>query len=372
MRMRCLLFLTLLLIGQINGAKAAVVEGLYNASVVVDDQSITAQKKAVKQALAEVLVKVSGNRGLLADKEIKGYINNAQNILLAYTYESTAEGLLYKAEFDVNQVESILRSTGFSIWGKHRPQTLVWLAIEDKDTGTRQLLTDSEHQNLIDLAKQTANSRGIEIAFPIMDLTDIQRVSVYDVWSSYTQNLVEASERYGTEYVMSGRLFYRTEQPVSSLLEGDEALQQVEPKKLNVWVLEWLITRRGTFDSGEVEASSPEDAVQKAIDMITDKLAAKYAIEAIAGDGSENKTQIVIGNISSLTAYVDVLEFLTNLSVVIDVTLVEQQGGFSTFELELFGAKENLDEAFRLDNRIESPRDGFSQPEVNKPYFWRP
>ncbi|MEP4888729.1 MAG: DUF2066 domain-containing protein [Aliiglaciecola sp.] len=370
--MRCLLFLTLLIIAQFNGVNAAVVEGLYSASVVVDDQSTTAQKKAVKQALAEVLVKVSGDQSLLADQEIKAYLNNAQNILLSYSFESSSEGLVYKAEFDVNKVESVLRSTGFAIWGKHRPQTLVWLAMEDKDTETRQLFSDNLHQNLIDVAKQTAKARGIDIAFPIMDLTDIQQVSVYDVWSSYTQNLVEASERYGTEYVMSGRLFYRDEQPTTELLEeADEALQSA-PKKLNVWVLEWLITRRGAFNSGEVEASSPEQAVEKAINMITDELAEKYAIEAVAGDGTENKTQIVIGNISSLTAYTDVLEFLNNLSVVIDVTLVEQQGGFSTFELELFGAKENLDEAFRLDNRIESPRDDFSQSDVNKPYFWRP
>ncbi|MBU2877152.1 MULTISPECIES: DUF2066 domain-containing protein [Aliiglaciecola] len=369
--MRCLLFLTLLMVAQLNWVNAAVVEGLYNASVVVSDQSTNAQKKAVKQALAEVLVKVSGNRALLNDQEIKSYLNNAQNILLSYAYESTPEGLLYKAEFDVNKVESVLRSTGFSIWGKHRPQTLAWIAIEEKGTNSRKLLTDSIHQNLIEMAKETAQRRGIEVAFPVMDLTDIQQVSVYDVWSSYTQNLVQASERYDTEYVMSGRLFYRDEQPVVNQFEGDPEIQP-EPKKLDVWVLEWIITRRGAFDSGEVEASSPELAMQKAIDMVADELAAKYAIEAVAGNSVENKTEIVIGNISSLTTYMEVLNFLNNLSVVIDVRLIEQQGSFSTFELELFGAKENLDEAFRLDNRMQSPMDDFSQHVVNKPYFWRP
>ncbi|GAC14541.1 DUF2066 domain-containing protein [Aliiglaciecola lipolytica] len=368
--MRSLLFIVLLLLVHSNGASAAVVEGLYNASVIVTDQSANAQKKAVKQALAEVLVKVSGNRALLADDEVKTYLNRAENILLSYAFESTPDGLLYKAEFDTNKVESLLRSTGFSIWGKHRPQTLIWLAMEEQGTNRRELVSDSTHAEVILAAKKAAAARGVDIAFPIMDLTDIQQVSVYDVWSSYTQNLVLASERYATEYVMSGRLYYRDEQPFSNQNEQQNESQNT-PQQLDVWVVEWMITRKGVFDSGESSGETPEIAIKNAVDMFTDVLADKYAIEAIS-DNENNKTKVVIGNISSLTAYVEVLNFLTKLSVVVDVALVEQQGSLATFELELFGAEENLEEAFRLEDRLQRSLDDYGQPVQDKPYVWRP
>ena len=63
-------------------AHSAFVDDLYQASIKIDDQSLQQQRNAAKKALAKVLVKISGNRQLLADDEIKKVLNRAEDLLL--------------------------------------------------------------------------------------------------------------------------------------------------------------------------------------------------------------------------------------------------------------------------------------------------
>src|SRR5690348_10718111 len=60
--LRALLCLTLAGLGLAGSARAAVVDGLYEAQVPVADQSSTQLAAALQQAFAAVLVKVSGSR----------------------------------------------------------------------------------------------------------------------------------------------------------------------------------------------------------------------------------------------------------------------------------------------------------------------
>jgi hypothetical protein len=353
-------------------AQAAVVSGLYNASVKIQDQSSTQQQQAAKKALAEVLVKVSGNRQLLQDDVIKRYLNRADDLLLSYQFERKDAGLFYNAEFDINKVEGIIRSTGFPLWGKHRPQTLIWLALEDKNTRVRTLISDNATDSFVDIAKQTAKKRGIEINFPILDLADVQQVSVYDVWSSYSQSLVLASERYAPEYVMSARMYYRHQELADQQQQSLNAPMPLEPVVANIWVIEWMLTRQGAFESGEITALIAETAVQNMVETLADALANKYSISGLQDNSADNISLVKIANVHSLTAYVEVLTFLRDLSMVVDVTLIEQQGDTATFKLQLFGARENLDEAFKLDSRLRFPLDSFGQPLRQQPLRWKP
>ncbi|GAA0852469.1 DUF2066 domain-containing protein [Aliiglaciecola litoralis] len=370
MRLTVYLFLFLPSLFLCGKANAAIVDGLYQASVKIEGQTFNHQKKAAKQALSQVLVKISGNRQLLEDKAIKDVLNRAEDLLLSYQFERSDTDLFYNAYFDVNKVEEVIRSTQYPLWGKHRPQTLIWFAIEDQVSRKRTLVSDTTAAEIVQKARKTAFTRGISIHFPILDLTDIQQVSVYDVWSSYSQNLLAASERYATEYMMSARMYYRSEamadRQQAQLIEG------ASPVIGNVWVIEWMLTRQGVFDSGEITALLKDTAIDNLIETLADTLASKYAIRALQGDNSENTTQIQIANISSLTAYADVMRFLKSLSMVVDVTLIEQQGDLSTFELHLFGARENLEHAFSLENRLQRPSDNFGQPMLQAPLRWKP
>lgn len=349
--------------------QAAVIEGLFNASVEIENQSPAQQKKGASAALAEVLVKVSGTKAILSDADIKRAMRNADNLLTSYQFDIQQDVVLYDAQFNANKIEQLIRSTGYPIWGKHRPETLIWLAIEEQPTRSRSLLSDSALSELTEAAREQAQLRGIKISFPVLDLTDLQQVSVYDVWSNFMQNIVDASGRYGTEYTLTSRVYFRTQ---ATSIVVDEQVSPIAPEPLNVWVAEWTTARQGTFHSGEVSGSSQSEAIERMIDAVADVLGETYAISAVTDGSADDAYRIQIDNISSLTRYAEVMAFLKSLSMVIDVSLVAQQGQMATFELKLFGAKENLEQAFGLDERLKRPLDSFGQPIADMPYLWRP
>ncbi len=371
MRVVSLIFILVFLSLCIFSGHAAVIEGLYKASVKIDNQSTRQQKRAARNALEQVLVKISGSRQLLKDGEVNRYLSRADDFLLSYQFERRADELFYNAEFDVDKVESIIRNTGFPLWGKHRPQTLIWLAVEDQPTGQRKLIADSSIQPLVVGAREAAKTRGIEVSFPVLDLTDIQQVSVYDVWSSFSQSLVSASERYGMEYMLSARMYFRSQEDVA-LIQKTEFDAPLEPLAGDVWVIDWMLTRAGTFESGVVTSLSQPNAIQNLVESLADSLSSTYAINAVANPKQEKYTMVTIGNIDNLSAYVDILDFLNGLSMVVSASLVEQQSDKATFQLELFGAKENLDQAFGLERRLQRPLDTFGQPMLNEPLRWKP
>lgn len=351
-------------------AHSAVIDGLYSASVEIDNQSSRQQKKAARSALEKVLVKISGNRQLLESADVKRYLSKAEDFLLSYQFERTNNQLKYNAEFDVDKVESIIRSTGFPLWGKYRPDTLIWLAVEEQASVQRRLISDDINEALVNTALVSAKSRGIEVSFPVLDLTDIQQVSVYDVWSSFSQNIVAASERYAMEYVLSARMYFRTQQMVEQQQIGLDA--PLEPLVGDVWVIDWMLTKDGTFESGVVSALDKTNVMQNLIETLADSLSRTYAISAVTNPLDDKYTNVTIANINSLSSYVEVLGFLDGLSMIVSASLIEQQGDRATFRLELFGAKENLYQAFRLERRLQAPLDSFGQPILDEPLLWKP
>ena len=348
-------------------ANSAVVEGLYSASVKIQNQSQQAQNSAMKSGFKQVLVKVSGNKALLSDPTIRGHIANADKFLLSFQFEVKQDAIFYQADFDPQAVEKIIRLAGFPIWGKRRPDALIWLAVQDPFSRERTLVAEQSQLPLVQQAQETASLRGIDISFPLMDLTDIQQLNVYDVWGSYTQNILLASERYQADFVLSARLFFRNSKDDLGSLETAAPLL---PLKEQVWVAEYIILHKGAFTSGVIEADTKPEAMASLIDALADNESSLYAIDASALSKEEKQALIVVEGVDDLTKYNRLTTFLASLSVVVNATLVEQQGDAATFELELFGTKQDLLNALNLDDRIKLKVDQFDQVTDDFRFVW--
>lgn len=330
------------------GANAVVIEDLFEARVEIADQTQRSQNSAVKEAFKLVLVKVSGNRELLRDDTIKRHIAQATSFLLSYQFDLQPDNIYYVAEFDAQRIEKIIRFAGYSIWGKRRPDSIFWLAIQDKDSQQRKLVTLSNQQdNMLDEALSTATKRGVSVSFPILDLTDLQMVGVYDVWNSFTQTIVEASDRYSVDYVVSASVFSRQQ---------------------DSWTGQWTIAHKGRYSIGEITEDSIDAVISEFVEILADNQAQQYALGT--SDISDEKVKIVVGNINQLTKYVEVSDFLQSLTVVLSATLVEQNGNKGIFELELFGDENDLANALRLDDRIQPVLDQSNQTDAVMEYLW--
>jgi uncharacterized protein len=81
---------------------------------------------------------------------------------------------------------------------------LAWVVVED-DAGERRCSAGSEHP-VADGLRERARERGLPLQLPLMDLDDQLAVDPAAVWGRLSQTLQPASERYGADIVLVGRL----------------------------------------------------------------------------------------------------------------------------------------------------------------------
>lgn len=332
-----LVVVSVLLIGLMhNMVSAAIIDDLYDAKVAVVDQSEASQNAAIKQALKQVFIKVSGSQELLKQAHISKSLAKASTLIRLYTYERIQNQLYLVVNFDEDKVQTAIRTAGFPVWDKRRPDTILWLAIEPARQD-KQLLNNETQADLVKRLKEQAQKRGIKIVLPVWDLNDIQMVDVYDIWGGFIQKISIASERYDSNSMLSARIY------MAAKKDGSAGQQ---------WQSDWTLKDNGQVSSGQLQTSESEQLVDGLIDMLASQLAEKYAISQQNRPLNAVKTQIVITNINSIARYAEVLKFLNGLSVVSNAILLEQQGSRATFELDLLGNNEDLLNTFRLDNRI--------------------
>ncbi|MDO6558657.1 DUF2066 domain-containing protein [Paraglaciecola chathamensis] len=337
-------------------AYAGVIEGLYSARVEVPDQSTSTQNAAIRDGLEDVFVKVSGNSALLNDAQIKQQLKQAKSYLRTYRFEQTPEQLFLSVNFDQDKVDKQLRDSGYRIWDKRRPETIVWLAIKEP-SGSRKLVAEGSHQALVDIAQDTAKRRGVEIVQPLLDLDDMQNISIYDVWGGFVHQLSQASQRYGVDNVFSARI-YKAQN------------SEDEPQSAAIWQGDWVLLEAGNTSAGSVSGAEQAQVVDALVNAMSDTLAAKYAIDFSRFDPEAMRTTVTVKNLTSLSQYGEILKFFNSLSVVSSASLVSQQGQLARFELNLLGEVENLIDAIGLDKRI-SPVNRFEVDKQNLEYFWK-
>lgn len=344
-----------------QSVQAAVIEDLYDAKIAVEDQSQRSQNTAFSVALKQVLVKVRGNSDLLANQKIKSALTKSTRFVRSYSYEKLESQLYLVISFDPQRVENIIRNSGFPVWDKRRPDSLIWLAIESSDSSTRQIATLTKFSEIYQQLRVRAAQRGITLMFPLWDLDDIQSLGVYDIWGGFSSQISQASERYAVQSILSARLYPTPSQSSDVSLNKETEAQ---------WSCDWTMLEGGGLLAGQVQGDSPLMIADALIDTLADQLSLKYAIDLAQFDRADSKVQIVVNNIDSLNYYSLALKSLENMSVVNDVTLIKQQGSRATFELDLLGDVEDLTNALNLDSKIRPVVDDFGQPILGLEFFW--
>lgn len=361
-----LIGLFILSLVSLHCANASTVDDIYDAKIAVTDQSDRTQNQAFAKALKQVLLKVRGSSDLLAAPNIKSVVTKARRFVRSYRYDREGAQLFVVINFDPKRIDDLIRSAGFPIWDKRRPDTLVWLAIQPTKDAHKQIAHANEFSELYQQLIKRAQERGIKLIFPLWDLDDLQSLGVYDIWGGFSSQISRASERYAVQSVLSARIY------PSDNLSQDTAVDsaQSDLNSSEFWVADWNTMESGSMLAGEVQGDSRLEVANSLVDTLADQLAQKYAIDLSQGVNSDAKVQLVINNIDSLTYYKQALALLENLSVVSSVTLIKQRGIDATFELQLLGDVEDLVRALNLDKKIRPVVDDFGQPIGELQFFW--
>ncbi|AMJ86181.1 DUF2066 domain-containing protein [Alteromonas sp. Mac1] len=189
------------------------------AQIPVSDQSQKTQANAVKEALTQVMVKVSGNTTVLQNPGVRAALRKPEAYLRSYRFSYSGNETFYVAEFDKTKLTELMKREGLPLWGERRPETIVWLATETDDN-ERIILDESSPTPVGEMLVHTAKTRGVPVSLPLMDLTDSANISIYDVWGRFVQSLTASSQRYGVDNIIGARLYKNAPGEMPSIPEG--------------------------------------------------------------------------------------------------------------------------------------------------------
>ncbi|MCU7554055.1 DUF2066 domain-containing protein [Alteromonas sp. ASW11-19] len=400
-------------------ANATVQIDTHVGHIEVQDQSQDTQKRAAKDALLQVLVKMSGTTQVEDIAGVRAALRNPNQYLRSYRFNERRDALYYVAEFDPQGLTQILRRENLPVWGNRRPESIIWLAVED-ERGQRHIVEEAAKSPVSDAIRNTAQARGIRVSLPLMDLTDNQAISVYDIWGRFAKTLVSASSRYGVDYVVAARLYKNNgsevptlpapdqdkllndalnkdwDRPVQDLeneLEGDgassayraqspAAASDVMPfssrefesmmarQGEGAYALDWVFIRNGDVKTGSLYGDDPADLTALLMEGYASYLADIFSIKPGVQQGEPQQLQISVANLDSLAHFVNAQRYLKSLSVVDQVTLTRQSRSVGTFTLSLLGSPQDFLNTMALENRLSPVKDAFGQPVQGYNFYW--
>ena len=149
---------------------AASVSKLYESSVKVDSpkgEQQQSENQLIAAAFTQVLIKVSGRSDVAASTGYSAMLKKAEGAISQFRYdykvlseadnETSQQGeqqeekeKWFWVRFNAKTINALLKDAQIPIWGKIRPETLVWFSQETQ--GKRYLLSQYEEPEIYDAA----------------------------------------------------------------------------------------------------------------------------------------------------------------------------------------------------------------------------
>ncbi len=315
-----------------SNSEAEIDPQLFEAAVVVSSQKQAERSHAIKQAMGVVLQRVSGQRATLDTTAVESLSQNPERYLQQYRYftvpESQPPVLMLRVRFDGDAIKQALQLQGQGYWGSDRPETLVWLAVEEQ--GDRYLVS-AQDENVVRTAMETASRRrGIPIIFPLMDLTDRARARLSDIWGGFFTQTMAASSRYEPQAILIGR---------------------VNRNPAGGWMARWHLRVAGNSSSWTDSNASLEGLMKDSMGDLGDSLASRFASGGSAS--SAHLVTISVHEIYTLAAYARVNKYLAALTPVIDVQVSQVDGPEIQYLVQLDGTLARLSQTIAIGTVLE-------------------
>ena len=317
---------------------AADVDHLYQAEVSVADQGQQERNRAIAEGFRQMLVKVTGNRNIAQNQSLAEAFSKASRYVQQYRYRvetgdadsaaPAAEKRYLRITFDKLAVDRTLRANGLSVWGKSRPQVIVWAGFDS--AGSRKLLMPDFDQSTMSMFNRAADSRGIPLLFPVMDLQDQSAISASDLWGTFEGPVTAASDRYQADAI----LMVRVKSTSNGFIRSS-----------------WSFLANRDTRQWEFNGKSLNNVVWQGLNAIADHLAAIYA----PAGGSDS--QLVNMQVSGLDTFAEMLKvevFLENQETVREYHLRQSQSDKVIFSLALRGGMQSFVQAVELSGLFEA------------------
>ncbi|WP_290538698.1 MULTISPECIES: DUF2066 domain-containing protein [Alcanivorax] len=323
-----------LLLGLSLGARA---DSLDVVALPVDGRGETERQEALQQGLKNMLVRLSGKQQVLDQPVTEQALAQLDRWVTRYDYN----GDTLLARYDTRGLMDFMAAKGAPVWGFPRPQVLIWLVEQGAGRGE---MVAGEHALREQLVSE-AQRRGLSLVVPQWDSQDRNAITVADIRGRFDSQLLSASDRYPHELVVASVLY------------------QGSPTKVSWRVLQG----KKILDQGREETASAEQAVKTLVDAVTDQLAQRYAV---ASSASQQLTLLEVEQVQTLADWHQLQGFLTGLSGMRAVSLVQTSDQVVTFGLDFGASDSQLRSLLELSRQLRPcPDDAVAGPQWR--YCWR-
>ncbi len=281
-----------------NQAQAAQLETLYNVDVLVTGESADIRWGAFKKGLDEIFVRVSGD-SIIMDKlkrpaptkyvkqfsydPVENPATNDRGELLSHRL---------KIQYNGSAMEKYLKDNGFPVWGAHRPDVVIWLAVRD---GRSEYVLKSSDQSLLKMAADEAlTRRGVPVKWPLYDSRDKKILKVADIRGGFKDQVQAASKRYSRGPALTGSMLWNGSQ----------------------WQSSWsLLMSSGNRHWSLVDADYNR-LIDKAVDQAADAMGLVFALRASASKQQLVNIQLDIQAVKSIEQFRQLEDYLNGLNAV--------------------------------------------------------
>lgn len=311
---------------------AEEVKDLYEVDVVVEDKGADTRQSALREAMATVLIRVSGHTDVILHPVIQTALAKPQDYTRIYQYlylqksGSRERVQVLRVSLSELNINTLLRDAHLPIWGKSRPGMLVWLAV---DNGKQRSLLGATHDNWMSSElNDAAQAHGMPIQLPLLDAQDQSQVQLSDVWGGFNQNILSASRRYQNPAVLVGRVY----------LDSDR-----------IWHARWTLLFNNDSLSWEVQGKRLASVLDQGMEEASMRVAFEYAYV------QSDKTQAVylqVQNVHTLQDMVRVQKYLQSQVGVREAQPMEIRDGEVFFKLTLDGRWATIAQSIALGNLL--------------------
>lgn len=304
-----------------------VVDDLYSTVVSVADKSENLRRQAVKKALSDVLVKLTGSRGILMTPGVPDVLSQAQRYVLEYGYvdqvsrvqsgrpvEKQSPGdpdvtasVELNVRFEAAAIQGVLRNLRLPIWPADRPVVMIWVVTNTSDG--KQFSEFAAEDYTSANVEAALKRRGIPFKLPLYDLHDRMALTAQQAWQGSHESLTEASRRYGIDHWLV------------LAIENHETAQSAQSNSQG----RWFLGGRVESASGSVIAQSQSQLVDRAIAEAVDQFSKSFTYQAGQLGGT---VHLLITGIRGYHEFSRLTSLLKRLEVVesSQVTRVEKDG----------------------------------------------
>ncbi len=312
----------------------AVPGDYFKAQVPVESQRVSARNQAAGIGLKAVFVRLSGMVNVASEPGVLKVLGKAGQYIEQYEYgrAENEEGQpiqVLNMVFAESVVARLLAQLNLPYWPTTRPNVLVWVTVDDPEQG-KLMVNDPAHP-AIEALTTAARTRGVPLLFPLLDLDDQFSLSTEQAWNLDEEALLNASERYGVETLLVGRLAQTSS---------------------GTWLTTWEFMHQDVRRVYDARGEAAQDVADAGLFPLADYLASLYAVRKSQEDSDQ--LYAVVDHVEYFEDFSAMVAYLGSLAVVsqFDVSMID--GAMVSVTLKLSGSIKQLHNVLVLDGKISA------------------